>query len=299
MPKVRVPESSDESDSDVPLSIIIRAQSNFFDETQAPLDNGRVQSRLKRRSHERAQVVLNMDKASEDQVVHNRRRNVRSNQPMKNDTKQRQRMLHIKQKKEHLLEEEVEDDVPLHVNVSRLSKSKRTKQEKKEPKRVIVESGSSDDDGDDGDDEDDEDDDDDDDDDVPLVARMHKLSKEVPRTLSKQSTRNDSNEPRPKAPSRTKKRTRGGIEPKRVAKRQRTAKEEDVSARKFERAGQRRETPPDNDPSRLFYESMYNEKLKLGKTSSLAEQWMLRHGLLEEDVAREILEKLAAGKMVR
>lgn len=71
----------------------------------------------------------------------------------------------------------------------------------------------------------------------------------------------------------------------------RTKKEEDTPAAKFEMPGQRRETPPDNDPSRLFYQSMYKEKLSLGKKSTVAEAWMLRHGLLDKKLATKLASK--------
>lgn len=71
------------------------------------------------------------------------------------------------------------------------------------------------------------------------------------------------------------------------------AKEEkDALSKKYEMPGQRKDAPPDNDPLRLFYQSMYKEKLSLGKESILAETWMLRHGLLEESDARKVLEKI-------
>lgn len=73
-------------------------------------------------------------------------------------------------------------------------------------------------------------------------------------------------------------------------------KEEDVPSGKFEKLGQRRETPPDNDSSRLFYESMYREKVKKGKRSVLAENWLLRHGLLEDRVAKRILAEVGKKK---
>lgn len=69
-------------------------------------------------------------------------------------------------------------------------------------------------------------------------------------------------------------------------------KEEESATRKFDIPGQRRETPPDTDPARLFYQSMYNEKMAKGKRSSIAEQWMLRHGLLDIKVAEKILSRL-------
>lgn len=284
MPRMRISESSDESDSDIPLSII-GAQSIFSDETHASLDDGHVRLRHKNVAYRNAEVRLAVGKASEGDG--SRTQNVRRDQLKKNGTKQRQLVPQVKREvEEDVLDEKGKDDIPLSTNMSRLSKSKRPKREKKEPKRVVVESESC------HDDQDDEED-------IPLALRLHQLSKQTPKVLSKRGARNNGDKPRRKAPSRAKKRARGVTEVKRVAKRQRTAKEEDVSARKFEKAGQRRETPGGSDPSRLFYESMYNEKLRLGKRSSLAEQWMLRHGLLEDDVAQEVLEKLAAEKLAR
>lgn len=73
-------------------------------------------------------------------------------------------------------------------------------------------------------------------------------------------------------------------------------KEQEVQNGKFEKPGQRRETPPANDPLRLFYHSMYREKVEKGVRSALAEDWMLKHGLLEEDEARRILRDVGKRK---
>lgn len=202
-------------------------------------------------------------------------------------------------KEELLLEMDKKEDIIVSTSVSRLSKSKRVKKEKKKPMRIVQSESDDDDDYVDADADDNDADDDDDDDDIPIAARTHKQQKKAPKPRSKRSTTTTSSTSKRRAPRGTKRRTRGKSEAKPIAKRQRTAKEEDVSARRFEKAGQRKETPAENDPSRLFYESMYNEKLALGKRSTLAEQWMLRHGLLDDDVAQEVLRRLAAGKMAR
>jgi hypothetical protein len=59
-------------------------------------------------------------------------------------------------------------------------------------------------------------------------------------------------------------------------------------ARKFELPGQRREVPGKSEPLRLFYETMYKERIDLGKPSELAETWMLHHGLLEPKMAARV-----------
>jgi hypothetical protein len=73
----------------------------------------------------------------------------------------------------------------------------------------------------------------------------------------------------------------------RVKKSQKT-NENNPPARKFELPGQRREIPGKSEPLRLFYETMYKERIDLGKPSGLAETWMLHHGLLEPKVAARI-----------
>lgn len=55
------------------------------------------------------------------------------------------------------------------------------------------------------------------------------------------------------------------------------------SVRKYEKMGQKKETPSTTDPARMFYESMYKEKMKLGLVSDMADSWMVKHGLLEHD----------------
>ena len=52
--------------------------------------------------------------------------------------------------------------------------------------------------------------------------------------------------------------------------------------------GQIRETPEDNDPLRIFYESLYNVK---GAASPMAEKYCLEHGLLTEEKAQEIVDR--------
>ena len=168
--------------------------------------------------------------------------------------------------------------------------------------------------------------DDSEDDDIPLSAQIEKINKttstaatstkqkpsvvktkvkteddgwlpedDIPLSKLLQKMRGASKKPKSKRKSVNNKRTVAKKEndvtkPKKKARKQK--KEDDVPVRKFEKPGQRRETPPDNDPSRLFYESMYKEKVQLGKKSAVAETWMLRHGLLEDNVATRINKQL-------
>jgi hypothetical protein len=62
----------------------------------------------------------------------------------------------------------------------------------------------------------------------------------------------------------------------------------DGPVRKFELPGQRRETPGKAEPLRMFYESMYKERIDLRKPSELAETWMLHHGLLDAKLAAKV-----------
>lgn len=188
---------------------------------------------------------------------------------------------------------------------------------------------------DEGDDDEDDEDDDDDDDDVPLSARVPTGNARVPkppspahlsgatsesgddlplaerqRAIHEAMRKKDGRKRRAPAqgPKTAEKKRRsagksGGrssskaVKTSRSALAKRTRKEkEDVPTRKFEKPGQRRETPPETDPARLFYQSLYAQKLALGKPSPMAETWMLRHGLLEEDVATKVLSRLKAEK---
>jgi hypothetical protein len=62
-------------------------------------------------------------------------------------------------------------------------------------------------------------------------------------------------------------------------------------AKKYSLPGQRRDPPPENDPLRLFYTTMRDEKLrKYGHSSILADEWLMSHGLLDEETARRVFE---------
>lgn len=52
--------------------------------------------------------------------------------------------------------------------------------------------------------------------------------------------------------------------------------------------GQIRQTPEDNDPLRIFYESLYAAK---GSASAMAERYCLEHGLLPMEKAQEIVDR--------
>lgn len=114
--------------------------------------------------------------------------------------------------------------------------------------------------------------------DVPIAE----LARRMFPAKKKQKARSPSTSKRRIANSATKPRAKSGT--KRVKK-----EDDEKPTRKFEKPGQKRETPPENDPARLFYESMYAEKMKRGKRSEMAEGWMLKHGLLDDDVANKII----------
>lgn len=118
------------------------------------------------------------------------------------------------------------------------------------------------------------------DDDVPLAELARRMSVKK----RKQSTRSPSTSKRRIVNSTTKPRAKSSA--KRVKK-----DDEEKPTRKFEKPGQKRETPPANDPARLFYESMYNEKMRLGKRSEMAESWMLKHGLLDDVMTNKVIRE--------
>lgn len=118
------------------------------------------------------------------------------------------------------------------------------------------------------------------DDDIPLSSHLIKPSKPPSKSPA---VRRKSAEPKKKDVK---------MKAKTPAKRApRAKKEEDAPTRKFEKLGQRRETPPENDPTRLFYQSMYREKVALGKKSLTAESWMLRNGLLDDSEAKKVMAR--------
>lgn len=115
------------------------------------------------------------------------------------------------------------------------------------------------------------------------VAEKATTSKSgTPKTAAAKKSGETKPKPKPKA----KKSTKPPV--KRTPK---VKKDDDIPTKKFELPGQRKETPPDNDPSRLFYQSMYHEKKSLGKQSQIADVWMVRNGLLESEIAQRIMGK--------
>lgn len=125
------------------------------------------------------------------------------------------------------------------------------------------------------------------DDDVPLAARIPRKTeprkrraptKKTPVTKRRKTT-TTTRKAAPKTTSNTSRKVK---------------KQDDAPSKKFEKPGQRREVPSENDPARLFYQSMYREKRKRGKNSTIAETWMLRHGLLEDALAKKVWAKLTA-----
>lgn len=113
-------------------------------------------------------------------------------------------------------------------------------------------------------------------DDIPLAEIGRRRAKARARARAKKSSRKEtvSKKGRSTKPTKT----------KRVKN-----EDEDKKGKKYEKPGQRRDTPLENDPARLFYESMYREKIRLGKKSTMAEVWMLRHGLLDDATAKKVL----------
>lgn len=183
-----------------------------------------------------------------------------------------------------------DDNVPLASRIPAVAKTRPKVQAKAQPKEEprsasLDESGSED--------------------DIPLAQRMRSIhdtkqedvsakKRRAPlrkgkttRKKRKVEAKSPSKSPRASRKSATKAAKARAIPAKRVRK-----EKEDEPTRRFEKKGQRRETPPDTDPARLFYQSLYEQKLANGKRSAMAESWMLRHGLLEDRVAEEVLSRL-------
>ena len=57
-------------------------------------------------------------------------------------------------------------------------------------------------------------------------------------------------------------------------------------------AGQRKDTPSELDPFRMFYESLYHER---GEESEMAERWCVVHGVLDEKLAAAIVKRWGKG----
>ncbi|GJQ14447.1 hypothetical protein GpartN1_g6238.t1 [Galdieria partita] len=130
-------------------------------------------------------------------------------------------------------------------------------------------------------------------DDVPLSELWKRMHKSEPK-ITNGKKEHKKKEARKDAPTKTK----GTLakvcgNPTASQKRNKVAVkyDEKFANKRFSNLGQRRETPPKGDPLRLFYESMYEEKKRKKEEATLAETWLLIHGLLEEDQAKSVFEK--------
>ena len=125
----------------------------------------------------------------------------------------------------------------------------------------------------------------DDDDDLPLdqlvskqenstkASHVRRAPKKRPSTITK------GHSARPPPSSRSQKRTRPS-----------TSTKDAAATSKYSLPGQRKDPPPENDPLRIFYVSMREEKLrKRGKSSRLADEWLMVHGLLDAHTADKVL----------
>ncbi|CAN8304684.1 unnamed protein product [Cochlearia groenlandica] len=70
-----------------------------------------------------------------------------------------------------------------------------------------------------------------------------------------------------------------------------TEKEEEVKKKRekkvYDLPGQKRDTPEERDPLRIFYESLYKQV----PTSEMAQIWLMESGLLSAEKAKKVLEK--------
>jgi hypothetical protein len=149
-----------------------------------------------------------------------------------------------------------------------------------------------------------EDGEDSDDDDLPLAAKVNpkpnqKLGTKKHATVAKRSAVKGELKKPAKGPAKgaaTKRAAKPEPAISKTTRKSRASKDAcpsdtAVASAKFELPGQRKETPATNDPMRLFYESMYHERIKLKNPSFLAETWMLHNGLLPLAVAKKVYDK--------
>ena len=61
----------------------------------------------------------------------------------------------------------------------------------------------------------------------------------------------------------------------------------------FKKPGQKKETPPKNDPLRIFYTSLLKQK----QDSKMAMQWCLEHGVLGSKQANEVMLRLGIASL--
>ncbi|XP_057869663.1 uncharacterized protein LOC131076474 [Cryptomeria japonica] len=64
-------------------------------------------------------------------------------------------------------------------------------------------------------------------------------------------------------------------------------KSEKKQRKLYDLPGQKRDPPPERDPLRIFYETLYEQI----PTSEMAEFWMMEHGLLTPEKAKKTFEK--------
>merc|ERR1712188_120254 len=60
----------------------------------------------------------------------------------------------------------------------------------------------------------------------------------------------------------------------------------------YDLPGQTRETPEETDPVRKFYESLSKQKPE----SIMARKWLMQHGMLPQDQAQALFDKIKRGR---
>ncbi|EME27580.1 uncharacterized protein Gasu_48750 [Galdieria sulphuraria] len=135
-------------------------------------------------------------------------------------------------------------------------------------------------------------------DDIPLSELWKRMHKSEPE-LANGKKEHKKKEVKKVAPSKIKRTLTKVCGNSTSSKKKKVAdeNEEKLANKKFSKPGQRREPPPKGDPLRLFYESMYEEKKRKNKEATLAETWLLIHGLLDEEQAKVVFEKQRKAKV--
>jgi len=118
-----------------------------------------------------------------------------------------------------------------------------------------------------------------------MVKEKKKLTREHHKTQPKnKKTKNQaSQEPKPKKTTKTPKTKKSETEAKTKPKTQ-NKKDKEV----FKKPGQKYQEPSLDDPTRAFYESLYEQKPE----SSMAQKYCLEHGLLPDEVTEKVAQQL-------
>ncbi|GLJ26390.1 hypothetical protein SUGI_0508760 [Cryptomeria japonica] len=129
----------------------------------------------------------------------------------------------------------------------------------------------------------------------PLKVKKEAQSPKEIKDISKSGSVNTKVKKEAQSPKEIKDKSKSGSVNSKVKKEAQSPEKghtsDDKSEKKqrklYDLPGQKRDPPPERDPLRIFYETLYEQI----PTSEMAEFWMMEHGLLTPEKAKKTFEK--------